>query len=186
MTTFIAILRGINVSGHRMIKMAALKELIKSIGFQNVKTYIQSGNLVFQSPNSDPGQLAETISKAIEKQFGFDVPVIGMDLEDLKRAAQQNPFLADETRDQSFFHITFLSESPENENLSKLDEFQNLPNEFRVIEKWVHLYCPNGYSNCKLTNEFLEKKLKVKATTRNWKTVLELIRLGETLENQPG
>jgi uncharacterized protein (DUF1697 family) len=177
MNKYIAILRGINVSGHNMIKMKELQAMFTNMGFTNVITYIQSGNVIFEgNPDTTTG-LAERISKEILTTFGCTVPVLVLEGTEIKRVAGDNPFLARPGTDESRLHITFLSAEPAPIDVSALDPQAFLPEEFRVIGRAVYLYCPDGYGNAKLTNSFLERKLKVQATTRNWKTVLELARL---------
>jgi uncharacterized protein (DUF1697 family) len=180
MKTFISILRGINVSGHKLIKMKLLQELFETMGFVNVRTYIQSGNVVFEYPPATPEILEAKISAGILASFGFDVPVIVMEKSDLVKIASENPFLTERHEDVSFMHVTFLSPEPAKDLVSQLREVHYPPDEFILQGNSVYLYCPKGYGNTKLSNTFFEKKLQVQATTRNWKTVLELIRISET------
>lgn len=177
MSIFITLLRGINVSGKNRIKMDALKQLFIELGFDNVQTYIQSGNVVFQSDVSETLELARGISEKIEKSLGFVVPVLVLTAEELKNALQNNPFIADVTKNPDFLHLTFLLAIPEKAKIEKLFEKQYLPDEFDRNGNILYLYCPTGYGNTKLSNTFLENKLKVTATTRNWKTANELMRL---------
>lgn len=184
MTVYISILRGINVSGKRIIKMEALRELMSELKFTTVQTYIQSGNIIFQTVTSRASVstsvtnvLSKKIAVAIEKQFGFEVPVITMTLEDLKQSVESNPFLKDKNKDVSFLHITFLAEAPQDILLKTINGNNYLPDEIQLINKTMYLYCPNGYGKTKLHNAFLENKLKVTATTRNWKTCNELIQI---------
>jgi uncharacterized protein (DUF1697 family) len=181
MTTYISILRGINVSGHRMIKMDVLRQLFTDLGFQNIQTYIQSGNIVFQIKKADQQKLEKKIAKAIAEKFAFDVPVIVKEFDELKKIILDNPFLTDKTKDISHFHVTFLADKPDQVNFNKIKEGQYQADEFHLIDKAVYLYCPNSYSNSKLTNSFLESKLKITATTRNWKTTNELINIAEKI-----
>ena len=183
MTTYISILRGINVGGHRMIKMDALKQMFAGIGFQNIQTYIQSGNIVFQDKKADPQKLEKKISKAITEKFGFDVPVIVKEFSELKQIISDNPFLKDKTKDLAHFHVTFLSNHPGHESYNKIEAIPYQPDEFHLVEKAIYLYCPNSYSNSKLTNGFFETKLKVTATTRNWKTTNELYNIATKISN---
>lgn len=178
MTRYISILRGINVSGHKLIKMDALKSMYENLGFSNVASYVQSGNLVFTEKNTDPNILEQKISDQIKKDFGFDVPVIILTADKLKQIIDNNPFLNDSDKDESFLHITFLSSVPNNNNEFETieDKAQN-GEEIVLSGDVVYLYCPNGYGNTKLSNNFLETKLKVKATTRNWKTTNELYKI---------
>lgn len=178
MTRYISILRGINVSGHKLIKMDALKSMYENLGFSNVASYVQSGNLVFTEKNTDPNILEQKISDQIKKDFGFDVPVIILTADKFKQIIDNNPFLNDSDKNESFLHITFLSSVPNNNNEFETieDKAQN-GEEIVLSGDVVYLYCPNGYGNTKLSNNFLETKLKVKATTRNWKTTNELYKI---------
>jgi uncharacterized protein (DUF1697 family) len=180
MITYIAILRGINVSGKRIIKMDALKKMLTELNFENVRTYIQSGNIVFEAQNTNANQLEKTLSEEIKKQFGFDVPVIVLDIDELKSIITKNPFINNKTIDPLHLHITFLNEEPVKAIAAKIPVTDYLPDEFLVIGKAVYLHCPNGYGNTKLNNTFFENKLKVSATTRNWKTTCQLLKIAET------
>ncbi|MEO6902005.1 MAG: DUF1697 domain-containing protein [Bacteroidia bacterium] len=174
MITYISILRGINVSGHRMIKMQALKELLSSLGFQNIQTYIQSGNIVFQYKKTDHQKLEKKIANAIIDKFTFDVPVIVMELCEFQQIIVGNPFVKDKTKDLAYLHVTFLAGKPDLKSFNKIKEGFYQPDEFYFVSKAIYLYCPTSYSNSKLTNGFFEKKLKITATTRNWKTINEI------------
>ncbi|NDK56370.1 DUF1697 domain-containing protein [Pontibacter fetidus] len=181
MPRYISILRGINVSGHRMIKMNALKELCSSLGFQNVQTYIQSGNIVYQHKEGSTNELSHTLKTAIEQSFGFDVPVITFTLDELTKIVNANPFLKDSSNQAEYFHVTFLSGKPEDSAFEeiKVGDYKN--DKLELIGEAMYLYCPDSYSNSKLTNSFFEKKLKVSATTRNWKTTNELLRIANSI-----
>ena len=177
MKTYISILRGINVSGQKLIKMGALKKMYAGLHFENVQTYVQSGNVIFSAKATDFKELENKISEQIEKDFGFEVPVIILDGDKLETIIKQNPFTKDNQKDSTFLHITFLAE--QSKSIDKVSiEAKKLPNEaIEFSENAVYLYCPNGYGKTKLHNNFLESKLKVKCTTRNWKTVNEIMRL---------
>ncbi len=183
MTTYVSILRGINVGGHRMIKMDALRQLFDKIGLANSRTYIQSGNVVFQGEKTNPQELKNKIADAIANTFGFDVPVLVKELGEFKRIVENNPFAGNKTIDASHLHVTFLSGQPDPEKLRNMKESHCQADEFHLIGQAIYLYCPNGYSKSKLTNGFLESKLGVTATTRNWKTANELIALAQQLAN---
>jgi len=183
MTTYITILRGINVSGHRMIKMNALKELLQELGFQKIQTYIQSGNIVFQTRESDPQKLEKKIANAILEKFGFDVPVLVKEREALRQIISQNPFLSDPGKDVNHLHVTFLSGEPDPEYFNKISDLRFEPDEFQIGNQVIYLYCPVSYGNSKLSNTFFEKALKVTATTRNWKTTNELQNIAEEIAN---
>src|SRR5271167_4305474 len=113
MKTYIAILRGINVSGHNMIKMADLKRMFETLPFENVRTYIQSGNIVFNAKTENDQELEKQIHTAIQKTFSFSVPVIVLEEKELKIVQQNNPFLTGRNEDVTKLHVTFLDTIPE-------------------------------------------------------------------------
>lgn len=177
MNTYISLLRGINVNGQKLIKMDALKKACTEIGLENVRTYIQSGNLIFESPSENSISISESISRKIHEDFGFDVPVITITKKELEQVIAANPFSKKSSMDSTFFHVAFLSEAPSSQSIESLQEIEVKADEFAFIGKAMYLYCPDGYSNSRLTNGFLEARLKVTATTRNWKTTNELFRI---------
>ncbi|PKP29913.1 MAG: hypothetical protein CVU00_14140 [Bacteroidetes bacterium HGW-Bacteroidetes-17] len=181
MQTYISLLRGINVSGQKIIKMAALKKMYEDLKFMNVQTYIQSGNVVFQASETTKEELETLISNQIKSDFGFEVPVLVLDTKELKEIMEQNPFALDQNKNSSSIYITFLSSKPGQIDQEILRQKQVIGEEFILTEKAVYLYCPNGYGKTKLTNTFIENRLQVRATTRNLKTTNELLRIAENL-----
>jgi len=180
METFISILRGINVSGHKKILMSDLKALYESLNFKDVTTYIQSGNVVFKTNKKTSDQtLAKELENAIYEKYNFIVPVIIRKIAEMKNVLLINPFLQDKTIDTEKLHVTFLATTLGQEKLENIKNIDYAPDKFIVIDKEVFLYCPNGYGNTKLSNAFFEKKLNTTATTRNWKTVNKLIELAD-------
>jgi uncharacterized protein (DUF1697 family) len=179
MKTYISILRGINVSGKNIIKMNSLLEMYEGKGFKHVTTYIQSGNVIFQSEETNIAELEESISEEIAKRFKFNVPVLIREASDLKHVLAQNPFL--EKGDIDHLYITLLSRSPESHFLQSIQNITYLPDGFVIKDRAVFLKCPNGYGRTKLNNNFFENKLKVSATTRNLKTLTELVKISELL-----
>lgn len=179
MKTYIAILRGINVSGSKMIKMNELRAHLEGIGLQNITSYIQSGNLIFRFQDADPEIPALAIEKKIKKEWGFTVPVLVKTLEEWKDVLMNNPFLNERNEDIGKLHVTFLSHTPDKVLIDKLADFNSGTDEFIFSGKAIYLFCPNGYGRTKLTNNFFESKLKTSATTRNWKTVIKLAELAE-------
>jgi uncharacterized protein (DUF1697 family) len=175
MATYLSILRGINVSGQKMIKMADLKALYETLGFKNITTYIQSGNVVFESKTKK--NLAALIEQKIKNTFGFDVPVIVLTQREMQAIVEQNPFLKEKNIELDRLYVTFLAETPLAENLTKIATYDYSPEVFVIKEKAAYLYCPKGYGNTKLSNSFFENKLKVKATTRNWNTTNKLFEI---------
>jgi len=175
METFISILRGINVSGQKKILMADLKALFENLGFEDVRTYIQSGNVIFKASEKSAGkELAGKIEAAISDKYSFHVPVIIRTAAEMENILAVNPFLKDASIDQEKLHVTFLDEIPEQEKLAGIKHVDFPPDQFSIIGKEVFLYCPDKYGETKLSNKFFENKLRVAATTRNWKTVNKL------------
>ena len=182
MTTYISILRGINVSGHKLIKMELLKKMCGNLGFSNIQTYIQSGNIIFHSAKTGTKKLSSTIKEAIKKEFGFDVPVITLTLAELEAIINLNPFTKDKHLDVAFFHVTILDALPGKEHIALLSKAEIKNDKFEAVKQTIYLYCPDGYGNTKLNNTFIEQKLKVSATTRNWKTINQLFTLASESE----
>lgn len=177
----IALLRGINVGGKRKILMHDLRELFQELRFANIQTYIQSGNVIFNSSgNKDNIKLADEIMEAILNKYGFQVPVIVLNAEELNAAISENPFFTTDNTDVERLHITFLKEPPQNNKLQKIKSLNFAPDLFEIKNKNVFIFCAGKYHESKLTNNFFENKLKVPATTRNWKTVLKLSELASS------
>ena len=178
MKTYIAILRGINVSGQKKILMADLKELLIKLKLKDVTTYIQSGNAVFKSEEKlSIEEFATRIEKAIEKHFKFEVPVIVRSSDEMKKVIAANSFPKNKKIDLARLHVTFLSHVPEKSLVNEIKKLSFTPDEFIVNGMEVYLHTPEGYGETKLSNSFFEKKLKVTATTRNWKTVNTLLEM---------
>lgn len=180
MESYIAILRGINVSGQKKIKMEDLRQLLAGLNFHNIRTYIQSGNVIFEHEKSDPLELAKQIEHKIFDKYGFEVPVIVKTATELEHILHNNPFLKGRKEDESRLHVTFLAEEPGQELLNKIKGTDYKPDEFIISDQAIYLFCPNGYGRTKLTNNFFENKLQVTATTRNWKTVNKLVGIAST------
>jgi uncharacterized protein (DUF1697 family) len=179
METYIALLRGINVSGQKQIKMAALKASLEEAGLQRVRTYIQSGNVVFEHDSQDPKRLASLIEQDILKRFGFDVHVILITPSELATVLTSNPFLNSRGEDVKLLYVTFLADEPVPASIADLKNVNYSPEEFSLRGKQLYLFAANGYGNAKMNNNFFETKLKVKATTRNWNTITKLVELSQ-------
>ena len=175
MPTYIALLRGINVSGHKAIKMEDLRSSFGALKFSSVETYVQSGNVVFAAENDSVAALSEKIERRILRDFGFSVPVFLRTAKEWDEIIKGNPFRTDTAIDQSKLHITFLSVVAPKRAAEALQPLALKPEQFRVIGSKIYLYCPNGYGRTKLSNNAIEKKLSVGATTRNWRTVNTLL-----------
>ncbi len=177
MITYVSMIRGINVGGKK-IKMDKLKELYRSLDFKDIKTYIQSGNVIFESTESDPIKLSHKIEKKISEIFGFDVKVLIRTKNEMMNVINGNPF---KIEDLNHIYVTFLSAVPSEKLINDLDDIidkdiANKSDKYNIIEKEIYLFLPNGYGKTRLNNNFFEKKLEISATTRNWRTVN---RLGE-------
>lgn len=179
METFVSILRGINVGGHRKIKMADLRKMYEDMGFKNVKSYIQSGNVIFQSESVEIAQLENDLEKAILQHFGFEVPVIVRRKHEWERVIRENPFLSGDHSIEDL-SVTFLSKTPHPDLLSQLRSRETENDQIEVIDDHAYMKIMGPYHKTPLSNQWIEKTLKVKATTRNWKGILKI---GEMLEN---
>lgn len=175
--TYIALLRGINVSGQKKIKMADLRGLLTKAGLSEVKTYIQSGNIVFDSAEESPSGLAALIQKVILDQYGWKVPTLVLTPAELQAAVAGYPWSDKDDRTPEKIYITFLESEPAAENQAAIDGQAYLPEEYLVVGKIIYFYPPNGAGRAKMNNNFFEKKLKVSATTRNWRTTNKLIEM---------
>jgi len=175
---YISILRGINVSGQKKIKMLDLKLLYESLGFKRVVTYIQSGNVIFETSAKNKSSIKTLIEDAIEKKYKFHVPVEIRTNKEIRSIIKNSPFGdIDLTEDGTKVLVTFLDVKPAKERVSTVLSYVVSPEKLVVNGTEVYLYCPNGYGKSKLSNIFLESKLGVQATTRNWKSVHKLYEL---------
>lgn len=179
MQVYIALLRGINVSGHNKIRMTDLKELFLKVGFSDASTYIQSGNVVFKSALKDTASMEDTITKAIKESLGYSVKVLVITKNELNFIYESNPFLVEnKSADTSKLGVTLLKDKPNEEGIKLLNSVViSNSDEFKMIEKIVYLCVPNGFGITKLTNNLFENKLKTDATSRNWRTITKLIEL---------
>jgi uncharacterized protein (DUF1697 family) len=172
-TTYVALLRGINVGGRTKVGMADLRQLFADLGHADVKTYLQSGNVLFKSSNRSESRLAGEIERRIAQNLGMTVTVLVRTGDDLARVVAKNPFLGRET-DFAKLHVTFLAEAPDRERAARLETPGGGPDEFALAGREIFLLCPNGYGKTKLNNAYIERRLGVAATTRNWNTVTKL------------
>jgi uncharacterized protein (DUF1697 family) len=175
MPAYVAMLRGINVTGHNSIKMEQLRGLCNRLGFQRVETYVQSGNIVFQAKTENPALLSKRIGKSILDSFGFETPVIVRTLKEMENVVASNPFLKEKDIDSSKLHVTFLREVAQKTSLKTLEKLATSQDRFYPASREIYLYCPEGYGRTKLSNNAIEKALSVTATTRNWRTTNTLL-----------
>ena len=172
MPTYVALLRGINLGARNKVAMADLRELVVATGGEDVRTYVQSGNVVFRSPSRSAAKLERELEKRIQADLGLEVTVLVRTNAQLGALVAGNPF-----DDPSEVHVTFLAEKPAAARVRELDPERSPGDEFRVDGGEVFLRCPNGYGPSKLSNAYFEKQLGVAATTRNWRTVTKLAEL---------
>jgi uncharacterized protein (DUF1697 family) len=181
MITYISMIRGINVGG-KNIKMADLKDIYLSLNFKDVKTYIQSGNVIFKSENIDKAEITNDIQQKILEVFGYDVTVIIKTLDELRNIIGTCPF---DIEEQKHVYLTFLSDNPQNSlleiDINKITGIKKME-KFIISSNVVYLYLPHGYGRTKLNNNFFERKLHLAATTRNWKTVNKLCQIADSIK----
>ena len=179
MKTYIALLRGINVSGHKILKMELLRKVLGELHFENIKTYIQSGNVIFDSSITDITALEYQIAKKIAEHFGFLVPVRITTLKELKTIVAKNPFVEENLLDSVLPYVAFLSHVPALTDMEQLQAFDFGNDKFVNSNRILYLWYAESAAKTKLSNVIIEKKLQLKATSRNWKTILRLIALAE-------
>ena len=171
---YIALLRGVNVGGHNKMPMADLRILLSHLGFQDVMTYIQSGNVVFKFNKVSTFKIEVQIKDAIKNHFGFEIPVIIKTISELKSIFNHCPF-PQEQKEQSYFNILYAE--PKEQDIEEISGMSYPDEDFIITKKCIYLYCKNGYGRTKFNSNFFEKKLKTIATTRNYKTILKLLSL---------
>ncbi|MEU9788645.1 DUF1697 domain-containing protein [Streptomyces phaeochromogenes] len=177
-TTYAALLRGINVGGSRKVPMAELRTLMEGLGYDGVRTYLQSGNAVFSSDHGDEDTLAAELSGALEKHFGFTVDVLVRDHAYLRAVLDACPFPAADLEAKQL-HATYFSEPVAAERFASIDQQAFLPEEFRLGDRVLYLYAPDGLGRSKLAENLSKPRMTkgVIATTRNWNTVTKLAEL---------
>ena len=175
--TFIALLRGINVGGHKKIIMSDLRTSMIKVGFEGVQTYIQSGNLVFQHPEKDRTTIEKIIHELIKTEFGFEVAVLVKSRADFEFLINHNPFLRIRDVDIGLLLVGFLFVIPSPDLLKNLEKIKPSGEHIHIRDNYVFMYYPDGYGKAKMNINYLENKLKVQATARNWRTINTLLSL---------
>jgi uncharacterized protein (DUF1697 family) len=171
MPVYIAMLRGINVGGHKRIKMDQLRVSFEKLKFEQVKTYIQSGNVVFKTRKTSTSVLSESIEKQILNDFGFSVSVVSRSSDEIARAIEVNPFVKERRIATDKLHVMFLSAAPNPLALQKLAGLTAAPDRCFCLDGEIYFYLPNGVSGSVLMKSPVDRVLGVATTTRNWKTV---------------
>lgn len=185
MPVLISLLRGVNVGGHNMIKMDALRALYESLGLRDARTYVQSGNVVFKTKERDFARLAQKIETAIERSHGFRPDVVIRTTSELKDIIRRNPFAKRRGIDPRKLLVTFLAGAPAPADVEKVSKIKADPEEMYIDGREVYIYFPNGIARPKLSWTQVAKNLKTTGTARNWNTVTELLAMAEELEAAP-
>ena len=179
MTTHLALLRGINVSGHNMMKMEALKTMLENIGFTNVRTYLQSGNVFVDSEEESASKVGFMIKQEIFKVFGHEVPIIVITKEDLELCFKNSPYLKEKDIDTKKLYVAFVSTELKKENINDLKISQFKPDEASIDGSRIFIKYAVGAGKTRLEGKYIEKKLNVIVTMRNWNTVTNLLKMYE-------
>ena len=175
-STYVALLRGINVGGNNKLAMKDLAAMFAKFGCSDVKTYIQSGNVVFRAGDAVAARVPQGIAKAIADGAGMKIPVIVRKASELRKVTETNPFLA-RGADAGALYVFFLADRPAKAEIAKLDPARSPGDEFIVQGAEVYLHCPKGVGKTKLTNAYFDGKLGTVSTARNWRTVLKLVEM---------
>lgn len=175
MNTYVALFRGINVGGNNIISMKELKNLFEKLKFQNVKSYIQSGNIIFDSHETDVSKLIGKIAIALQNTFRMNPHIFLLSKKDIEKAIKINPFVK-AVDDHKSLHFFFLASKPVDAEISKMEEMKRQTEQFVLTDKVLYLFAPEGIGKSKLAAN-VERLLGVSATARNWRTINEVYRI---------
>ncbi len=175
-SAYVALLRGINVGGKHKLPMKDLVALFAQAGCGDVRSYIQSGNIIFTAPPGLSSRLSGLIAAQIQKRFGFDAPVVLRTAAQLAQAISNNPFLKAQAAEEHL-HVVFLAGPPRAAHIRRLDPARSAPDEFVVCGQEIYLRLPHGMGRTKLTNQYFDSTLSTISTARNWRTVKKLLEL---------
>ena len=177
---WIALLRGINVGGHNKLPMAELRDLFTTAGCDDVRTYIQSGNVVFRAESNEREELAIRLADVVEESKGFRPGIMLLTRDELEAATGANPFL-EATSEPKTLHLWFLSREPEDPDLESLDDLRTATERYELRGAVFYLWAPDGIGRSKLAGR-VERAVGVEATARNWRTVEKLRKLASDVE----
>jgi uncharacterized protein (DUF1697 family) len=172
----VALLRGINVGGKNLLPMKDLVRLFADAGCADVRTYIQSGNVLFQASPAKATRLPGVVAKGIADRFGYRTPVLLRTVEELGATIRNNPFL-EAGAPESWLHVLFLASQADALRVAALDPDRSPPDAYAVRGREIYLQCPNGAGNTRLTNAWFDSKLATISTGRNWRTAIKLFEL---------
>lgn len=179
MHTYIAFLRAVNLAGHNSVKMKALTTIFTDLGFSNVETYIQSGNVIFQTKTTD--DYSEVIKKDILRVTGLNITVIIRTPEQIKKTISDNPFHNPDEYDLTRVAVLFLTSEPDIEMKAKMSDYDFSPDKMAISGTEIFIFCPTGFGRSKLNTGFFEKKIGIECTARNWNTVNAILEIAEKL-----
>ncbi|MFZ1973446.1 MAG: DUF1697 domain-containing protein [Candidatus Acidiferrales bacterium] len=182
MAVIIAMLRGVNVGGHNMIKMEELRALCKSLKLRDACTYVQSGNLIFRTEERDLEVLAKRLQNAIERKFGFRPDVVLRTAAEMREVIARNPFAKRREVEPNRLLVTFLASEPAADARDKASQLETAPEELRMDRREVYIYFPNGMARPKVSWPTIERILKTSGTGRNWNSVTKMLEMAEKLE----
>ena len=172
----VAMLRGINVGGKNRLRMADLAATFREGGCDDVRTHIQSGNVVFRAPDMIAARIADVVRDALLDRFELRVPVVTRSADEMLRVAPRNPYIATGA-DSDALHVAFLADEPDDAGVAMLDPNRSLPDDMQVIGRDIYLRYPGGLARTKLTNDYFDRALGTVSTVRNWRTVLRLVEM---------
>lgn len=181
MESFVALLRGVNVSGHRIIKMAELINALEHPLLNHVSTYLQSGNILFKSPSKNNEKLESIIQKIIENTFGYHIEVKVLEKSVFRKHFSNNPFLKEDNLDTKKLYFIEIIGHIEHKQSSVLSEMNEKPEKVILDKDLIYVYYPNGYGRSRLNGSFFEKKLDCYVTARNFNTMKKLCELLENM-----
>jgi uncharacterized protein (DUF1697 family) len=171
------------MAGHNKIKMTYLAALYKKLGFKDVVTYIQSGNVVFSNKGDlHVPDIKSKIENSIQKKFNYEIPVLIRSVDEIKNIISINPFKTEKDFDPAKLAVVFLTDKPTDNQIMKVININYPPDKFKIIGKEIFIYCPNGFGKTKLYSNFFENKMKVKGTARNWKTITTILEIAEGIQ----
>jgi len=182
MSAVIVMLRAVNVGGHNKIKMDALRALCESLGFENVQTYVQSGNVIFTTQERQLDRVARQIGDAIERQCGFRPDVILRTSSEMREVVRRNPFSTRQDVEPGKLIVVFLAADPGPEARDKALAIKVAPEELKMEAREYYIYFPNGQGQSKLPVAAIERALKTPGTGRNWRSVTKMLELAEEIE----
>jgi uncharacterized protein (DUF1697 family) len=182
--TYLALLRGINLGPKNKIPMPDLAEVFTKAGCKEVRTYIQSGNVIFEATPKVSARLPQVIAKEIQRRFGYMVPVMLRTTRDMRDLVHENPFFK-EGAAEDILHVMFLADPPKPDGVKSLDPDRSPPNRFTVRGKEIYLLFPAGFARSKLTSSYFDSKLGTIGTVRSWRTVTKLLELMKERDLRP-